>query len=45
MHKPFDIVSKQMIDEDPMAWVELLGLPGRSFERGTGNNSGLCEEV
>jgi hypothetical protein len=32
LHKPFDIISKQIIDADPLAWVRLLGLPGETAE-------------
>lgn len=28
LHKPFDVVTKELLEADPLAWLRLVGLPG-----------------
>ncbi len=31
-HKPFDTVTKELIEVDPLAWLHLVGLPGEAVQ-------------
>src|SRR5271155_2906730 len=44
-HKPFDTVTKDLLEADPLAWLQLVGLPGEAVRMEDTNLTTLTAEA
>jgi hypothetical protein len=43
-HKPFDVTTKQLVEADPQAWLEYVGLPPAEVDAVT-NGAGIAAGI